>query len=88
MFYSTGLKVGKKADGEFIFRTMLEDFQLDDRALNKYLAQAGILPLPLAYSALRRKVAHEKGKAVLLRHKRAFRQGGEAYKREPKSWPT
>ena len=41
-FYGEGLKIGKKAGGDFIFRTVLEDFQLNDQILNKYLNQAGI----------------------------------------------
>lgn len=41
-YYKDGLKIGVKSNGSFIFRSVLEDFKLNDRTINKYLIKSGV----------------------------------------------
>jgi hypothetical protein len=41
-YYNDGLKIGEKKNGDFVFRSILEDFKLNDITINKFLNEAGI----------------------------------------------
>jgi peptidoglycan/xylan/chitin deacetylase (PgdA/CDA1 family) len=41
-YYKNGLKIGTRPNGDYIFRTVLADFQMNDQTINKFLNDAGI----------------------------------------------